>query len=264
MNRDGHEDVNFFVGPEVEHTPAFSKRTLFVVGKQPLEDILKAAQKRRTTHVFMGANRSFDVSRSDFLEVEIDKYWDETITALLDRGYWVSLDYEANLHEFVLKLLNPGIWQSRLFVPLLSVRIAKVQTSSLNLTIKIDDIDFNATNPGVWCMNVQEVTDANRFTDWLEYEGDEVLAEELIDPEDEELIDPEDTVLDNADEMGLDPNSKSVLKEELVINEVASLSALSTLNITTVEDAAAAYAEGATDNPLTDKAATKPKAKGKK
>jgi hypothetical protein len=35
MNRDGHNDVNFFVGTEVERTPAFGKRTLFVVGWQP-------------------------------------------------------------------------------------------------------------------------------------------------------------------------------------------------------------------------------------
>ena len=32
MNREGHEAVNFFVGTEVEHTPAFGQRTLFVVG----------------------------------------------------------------------------------------------------------------------------------------------------------------------------------------------------------------------------------------
>ena len=30
MNRDGHKGVTFFIGPEVEHTPAYSKRTLFV------------------------------------------------------------------------------------------------------------------------------------------------------------------------------------------------------------------------------------------
>ena len=31
MDRDGHNDAVFFVGPEVEHTKAFSMKTLFVV-----------------------------------------------------------------------------------------------------------------------------------------------------------------------------------------------------------------------------------------
>jgi hypothetical protein len=31
MNRDGHNDVSFFIGTEVEHTLAFGLRTLFVV-----------------------------------------------------------------------------------------------------------------------------------------------------------------------------------------------------------------------------------------
>jgi hypothetical protein len=39
MNRVGHENVDFFTGTEVERTPAFGRRTLFVVGVQPIADI---------------------------------------------------------------------------------------------------------------------------------------------------------------------------------------------------------------------------------
>ena len=88
MNRQGHENVNFFIGPEVEYTPAHSKRTLFVVGKQSVEDILKEAREHRVTHVFMGANHSFNIDG--------DVYWDKAITELLDRGFWVTLDYQAH------------------------------------------------------------------------------------------------------------------------------------------------------------------------
>ena len=31
MNRKGHENTNFFVGTEVERTPAYGKKTLFGV-----------------------------------------------------------------------------------------------------------------------------------------------------------------------------------------------------------------------------------------
>ena len=34
MNRAGHEDVSFFIGTEVEHSPAFGLKTLFVIGVQ--------------------------------------------------------------------------------------------------------------------------------------------------------------------------------------------------------------------------------------
>ena len=40
MEREGHEDTRFFIGTEVEHTPAYGQRTLFVVGYQPKEEIL--------------------------------------------------------------------------------------------------------------------------------------------------------------------------------------------------------------------------------
>jgi hypothetical protein len=225
MNRDGHDNVVFFVGPEVEHTPAFAKRTLFVVGKPELAKILQTANEHKTTHIFMGANHSFSCGN-------LDPYWDKTITALLDKGFWVSLDYEAHDHQTVLKMLNPGIWQSRIFVPLLSVRIPKIETSSPNLTVKIDDVDFNATNPGVWCMHFHEVTDSNRFTGWDEYGTDVVIKNEVyadinvpavnlaaIKKQFQETalsgtVEETVSVVQNDSLLGLDPDSGSKLKPD--------------------------------------------------
>lgn len=233
MNREGHNQVKYFIGPEVEHTPAFSKKTLFVVGKQPVDEIISLARKNKTPHVFMGANHSFSVDVNDGT-----LYWDETITKLLDQGFWVTLDYQAHEHQHVLMMLNAGIWQSRLFVPLLSVRIPKVQTSSPNLTVKIDDVDFKATNPGVWCMHFHEVTDSNRFTDWQDYGTDEIITEtveeatilpaglgevtktsSLVPPVsnlDKTLTAEESfkTPVQNDASLGLDTEAKSMLKAE--------------------------------------------------
>ena len=34
-NRDGHtDDTRYFIGTEVEHTPAYGQKTLFVIGVQ--------------------------------------------------------------------------------------------------------------------------------------------------------------------------------------------------------------------------------------
>lgn len=272
MNRDGHNDVAYFIGPEVEHTPAYSKRTLFVVGKQDIDQIERMAREYKTPHIFMGANHSFTCGN-------LDPYWDATITALLDKGFWVTLDYEAHDHGTVLKMLNKGIWQSRIFVPLLSVRIPHVQTSSTNLTIKIDDIDFKATNAGVWCLNHHEITDSNRFTDWQDYGTDEIVAP-LSGPVPspvlrvpvptpvfadinkpavnlEKIKEAVETEVKNDSALGLDPTSPSQLKPE---NEEEGK--VQTTAIESPRDAAEAYAEAATSTTTASKESSK-KAKGK-
>jgi hypothetical protein len=44
-----------------------------------------------------------------------------------------------------------------------------------NATLKIDDKDFNATNPGVWCHNLQDLLGRDRFTNWDQYGKDEII-----------------------------------------------------------------------------------------
>ena len=50
MNRAGHETANCFVGTEVEHSPAFGHKTLFVVGVQDPVMILELARANGCTH----------------------------------------------------------------------------------------------------------------------------------------------------------------------------------------------------------------------
>jgi hypothetical protein len=41
--------------------------------------------------------------------------------------------------------------------------------------LKIDDKDFAATNPGVWCHNLRDLMGRDRFTDWDQYGKDEII-----------------------------------------------------------------------------------------
>ena len=52
MEREGHEDVKFFIGTEVEKSPAYGQRTLFVVGYQPKEEILARALNNNCPHIY--------------------------------------------------------------------------------------------------------------------------------------------------------------------------------------------------------------------
>ena len=182
FERVGHEQAKFFVGPEVERTPAYSRKTLFVVGPQSIQEIEQYAQEFKINHVFLTANRCFDA-----LELVGDQYmvmgtpashWDTQAQVLINKGYMVTVDYPAHKHVHALKVFDPSLWASRNFIPLVSVALPHVSNSSQNLTIKIDDVGFGdkGTNPGVWCFNHKELTDNNRFTPWVEYDDDCVIT----------------------------------------------------------------------------------------
>jgi hypothetical protein len=173
----------------------------------------------------MGASHSFEVETAD------TAYWKETVTTLLDKGFTVTIDYPAHQHETVLKMFSAGVWQSRMFIPMLRVCIPNVQTSSPNLVVKIDDIDFKATNPGVWCMHYHQLCDSNRFTDWQDYGTDIVIKRAVeLQPSDvpakaPEVVKPaapapvvkpvvKPAVVVDTNPMGLDVDASSALNNK--------------------------------------------------
>ena len=64
MNRDYDDgvkdDVVYFTGYEVEHTPVHDEHTLFVVGPQDPAEVIAKAKKEAVEHVYLGANQSFN------------------------------------------------------------------------------------------------------------------------------------------------------------------------------------------------------------
>jgi hypothetical protein len=40
--------------------------------------------------------------------------------------------------------------------------------------IKIDDRDFEATNPGVWCHSLHDLMDHSKLTVWKDYKNDKI------------------------------------------------------------------------------------------
>jgi hypothetical protein len=176
MNRQGHEDVDFFIGREVEHTPAFGKKTLFVIGVQPIERIQEILRDPFTQidqpvdHVYFGANQSFtNPSTNDSLGWAP---WETMIRQALDLDLWCTLDVDVAAVE---GLLESGLCEYRRFIPMISVKMPYVQQLGYNATLKIDDRDFAATNPGVWCHRLNTLMHTNKFTDWDQYTKDKVL-----------------------------------------------------------------------------------------
>lgn len=156
-------NVTYFTGIEVERTPAFNMDTLFVVGCRPLEEVIEYAKKHNTNHIYLGANQSF-VPKED---------WEGLVHGLLDRKYKVTLDYDVKYHEWVLEM---GFNEKHNFISQISVKLPYVNQLNYNACIKIDDSDFNHSNPGVWIHQVHDLLDKDKFTDWTKYGDDSEVS----------------------------------------------------------------------------------------
>lgn len=175
MNRQGHEDTQFFTGREVERTPAFGLLTLFVVGIQPIEQIAEQIGKSREwsdptqhiRHIFFGANHSFHPDN----RLEWQR-WESMIEPFLRDGHLCSLDIPVtHVEEF-----NDGsLCEYRNFIPQIRISIPYTKLWNYNTMLKIDDKDFDATNPGVWCHSLHTLMSRETFTSWDDYSEDQTV-----------------------------------------------------------------------------------------
>jgi len=160
-------DATYFVGIEVEHTPAYGRKTLFVTGLQSVDEIDEQYSKNNCEHIFFGANHSFQPSQdSDYND------WETMIQHFLDDDICCTLDIPiANAEDF----LESGLTEYDNFIPQLRVPIPYIEQFGYNATIKIDDKGFKATNPGVWTHSIHDLMDRSKFTPWREYENDDIV-----------------------------------------------------------------------------------------
>lgn len=163
----------FFFGTEVEKTPAFGMKTLFVVGLQPVEKVENTLKdpylnfRTSTRHIFFGANHSFNpVSNEEWTA------WKELIEYFLSKDCWCSLDIPLSHVE---QFLDTGLCQFDTFIPQIQVKIPYVKQWNYNTMVKIDDTGFRKTNPGIWTHNLHDLLSRDKFTNWQEYKNDEIL-----------------------------------------------------------------------------------------
>lgn len=164
------ENVEYFVGTEVEHTPQYKKKTLFVVGIKDAEEIMRIANDNGCNHIYLGANMSFDVT--DDTEPQW-KPWEDMAFPLLNKGFWVTLDVDTSRVE---GLLETGLTEHNRFIPMISAKIPYIDQLGYNACLKIDDKDFDASNPGVWVHRLHDLKEKNVFTDWSKYTSDEIIS----------------------------------------------------------------------------------------
>jgi hypothetical protein len=178
MNRPEHTNTKFFVGTEVEHTPAHGKKTLFVIGVQSYHEILRIVkdswslldESQHIRHVYFGANMSFP--NPPVNDGASWAPWESMIYSVLEHDILCTLDIDISCVE---GLLESGLAENHNFIPMISAKLPYINQLGYNATIKLDDKDFKATNPGVWCHSIHTLLNRDNFTDWSKYTKDEPL-----------------------------------------------------------------------------------------
>lgn len=175
MKRPGHNNSQFFVGHEVERTPVWGQRTLFVIGVHSvqvidaqLNDLQVTADNDLINHIYFGANHSFNPS-NDSGAIAV---WETMISFYLKLGYWCTLDFDIRFTEAI---AESCLFEYNTFIPMISAKIPYIRLMNYNAVLKIDDRDFDATNPGVWCHSLHSLQTRESFTDWSQYSQDKVL-----------------------------------------------------------------------------------------
>ena len=171
MNREGHEDTRFFVGVEIENLPTKGLLTLFVVGLQDPQLILSKAAEHNVKSIYFGANQSFELKKG----CEDWTAWETMIMDVLHHKakYWCALDLDITELE---GLTDTALVEENRFVTVVSAKIPYICQLGYNSVLKIDDKDFDATNPGVWVHRIHDLMDKESFTHWYQYLDDEPLS----------------------------------------------------------------------------------------
>ena len=122
MERAGHNDVSFFIGTEVEHTPAFGKRTLFVVGVQDPQIVLQEFNNNDCEHIYFGANQSFPAL--DTNDGDGWRDWEWMIRTCLEHvPNYCTLDLDVNQAE---GLLESSLVEFHNFIQILASQMTSV------------------------------------------------------------------------------------------------------------------------------------------
>ena len=104
--------------------------------------------------------------------IDVIRPWDTLAVELLNKGYLVTLDFDV---KYVQNVLEMTCNEHANFIPQISVKIPYARQLNYNATVKIDDVDFRSSNPGIWCHSLHKLMNRETFTDWNQYGKDQPL-----------------------------------------------------------------------------------------
>ena len=176
LNTSERQEVTYFTGVEVEHTIAHGLYTLFVVGTPPSEEILYKAMRHKVKQIYFGTSQSFQPKTEEDWQA-----WDAVIDACLKASgnYFVTLDFGV---EYAEQVLDSGWDEHQNFISMISVKLPYISLFNYNATLKLDDVTWGHSNPGVWTHQLHDLKDKEKYTHWKQYTNDTVItSDEAVD-----------------------------------------------------------------------------------
>lgn len=165
MSRHDYKDAVYYIGPEVEHTKAFSMKTLYVIGVRNQEQVVEFATEHKCKHIRLGCFGSFQKNKRLIDKIEL----------CMDSGFTTTLEAPSSAYEWLLENLRENIVASKDFILVLSVDVPSIDNGFTNLTLKISDPNEDKTNMGTWTYPKSELMDSNRFTSWEDHMTNEII-----------------------------------------------------------------------------------------
>ena len=168
-------DTKYFIGNEVEKTPALHMKTLFVNGMLDADDVVANAKYNGIDHVYLGANQSFwldDKDASGVATPEQFRGWNNLFNKLREAGLWITLDYDLKYHSWV---LEQDFNKYERFISMISAKLPNIDQLNKHARLKLDDRDFKYSNDGVWVHPVQQLKTQESITTWDEYKDDKEI-----------------------------------------------------------------------------------------
>ena len=168
-------DTKYFIGNEVEKTPALHMKTLFVNGMLDANDVVANAKYNGIHHVYLGANQSFwldDKDASGVATPEQFRGWNNLFNKLREAEFWITLDYDLKYHSWV---LEQGFNKYDKFISMISAKLPNINQLNQNARLKLDDRDFKFSNDGVWVHPVRQLKSQENITTWDEYKDDKEM-----------------------------------------------------------------------------------------
>ena len=169
LNTIQRQGVVYFTGYEVEHTIAYSMKTLFVVGTPPVSEILEKAIEQDCKHIYFGTSQSFNPKAITQAEYQP---WDSVILGCLEAGHWVTLDFDVKHAEGI---LESSYCEYPRFIPMISIKLPYIKQFNYNATLKLDDTTWGHSNPGVWTHQLHDLMAKDKYTYWDQYTQDEEI-----------------------------------------------------------------------------------------
>jgi hypothetical protein len=129
------------------------------------DQIVALAEKVNAEAIYFGANRTFMYNIAN--QPQLIKVDEKRLLVYHRLSHKDHAEVKERFKE---------IWTEEKFIPFCSIIFPDSEGDD-NLCIKVDDVDFNKTNPGVWTMTMDHFKQSAGFTSWSEYKKDEPMEE---------------------------------------------------------------------------------------